>query len=189
MISSVAPPSATDADALDRDSTRRRRSLLWRACGFLAAFAVQQLWWQSVHGTRIERFVVHDLIVRPAAALVNQLTPTVHAEPVGSTLCAPGGGLHILNGCEGTEALFLLVAAFAVVPLTWRWRIGGVLSGVVLVFVTNQARILALFYAYRANHAVFDQLHGTLTPVAVVLIVLGYFYAWLHIAERPASTA
>ena len=100
---------------------------------------------------------------------------------------APGGGLNVLNGCEGTEALFLLLAAFLVAPLPWRSRFGGFLLGVGMVFVVNQLRILALFYAYRADHALFDPLHGTVAPILVILLVAGYFYGWL-LYSRPRST-
>ena len=102
---------------------------------------------------------------------------------------APGGGLNILNGCEGLEALFLLIAAFAVAPLTWQAKLLGAGLGVLVVFAVNQARILVLFYAYRADHALFDQLHSTVTPIAVVLLVSAYFYVWFNHAERRSSPA
>ena len=58
------------------------------------------------------------------------------------------------------------------------------LCGAVVIFVINQARVLILFYAYRADHLLFDRLHATITPIAVVLLIGLYFYAWL---SRAAS--
>jgi hypothetical protein len=47
-----------------------------------------------------------------------------------------------------------------------------------------------LFYANRDDHALFDLLHATVTPVAVVLLVAGYFYVWLVFNARdPAAAA
>jgi len=81
------------------------RGWMGRVIGFAAVFAVLQLSWQALAGGAIERFVIHDATVVPATWLVNSITPAVHANAVDRTLAAPGGGLNILNGCEGIEAL------------------------------------------------------------------------------------
>jgi exosortase/archaeosortase family protein len=98
-------------------------------------------------------------------------------------LRAPGGGLNILNGCEGMEAVFLLLAAFVVAPLSWRCSAMGVLIGVGFVYAINQVRILALFFAYRADPRLFYTLHTTVTPIAAVLLVAAYFYLWMLYAN------
>jgi len=95
--------------------------MVGRAIAFLAVFLLLQLGWQALRGTAFERVIVHDATVLPAAFLVNKLTPDVRAQAVGFTLQAPGGGLNILNGCEGMEAPLLLVTAFMVTPLRWFW--------------------------------------------------------------------
>ena len=171
-----------DWDAYGMES--RPLPLAWRAVGFVMAFSVLQLAWQSLSGGRLEYFVIHTCTVRPAALLVNLLTPGVQASASGYVLQAPGGGLNILNGCEGLEALFLIIAAFTVAPLDWRRRLAGVAVGVLVVFGLNQARILTLFYAFRANPPLFDALHATVTPIALLVIVCCYFYAWLAHASR-----
>ena len=164
-------------------------SLAVRAIAFVLLFALLQLGWQALRGTPLEYFVIHDCTVQPAAYLISLLTPGVHVHAVDFSLRAPGGGLNILNGCEGIEALFLLCAAFAVVPLPWRQRLMGLLLGAGVIFLVNQARILLLFYAYRASHPWFDPLHATITPIAVVLLVSAYFYAWLVHCNRPTASA
>jgi exosortase/archaeosortase family protein len=159
-----------------------------RALIFLAVFTALSLSWNALRGTSAERWVVHDATVRPAAWIANQLTPGIQARAVDSSLRAPGGGLNILNGCEGLDALFLLVAAFAVAPLAWRWRVAGLAGGVIFVFALNQVRILALFYAFRSHPSAFQTLHGLVAPIGVILAVCGYFYAWLRYgAHSPTS--
>ena len=160
------------------------RALGWRAIGFVGIFAILQFSWQALHGSAIERLVIHDGTVVPATFFANRLTPDVHVAAVDFSMRAAGGGLNILNGCEGMEALFLLLAAFAIAPIPWRSRVIGLLLGIAVVFIVNQARILALFYAYRANHALFDPLHAIVTPIAVILLVSAYFYTWLIYASR-----
>lgn len=173
----------------EESAIRSPRALGLRAASFLVLFAVLQFGWQALRGSTLERAVIHDGTVRPAAFLVNLLTPATGASAVDLTLHAPGGGLNIQNGCEGLEALFILLAAFMVAPIPWRSRWGGLLLGCVVVFVINQARILVLFYAYRADHNLFDPLHATVTPIAVILLVCVYFYAWLIYSNRRVAAA
>jgi exosortase/archaeosortase family protein len=166
------------------------RLLVWRTLAFLVVFSALQLTWQKLSGSSLEELVIHTFTVRPAACLVNLFTPLVHAQAVHFSLIAPGGGLNILNGCDGLEALFLLISAFAIAPAPWRLRVVGLAAGLPVVFVVNQARILTLFYAYRTDHALFDPMHAIVAPIVVILIVAGYFYAWLaYCARRVPITA
>jgi exosortase/archaeosortase family protein len=160
-----------------------------RGATFIAVFVALQLCWQGVRGTAVERLVVHAGVVRPAAYAVNRITPRVHAGAEGSILRAPGGSLNVRNGCEGTEALFLLIAALSAAPLSWRARALGLLYGLPFVYLLNQARVVVLFYAYRANPASFDLLHGSVTPIALVLAVAVYFHAWLAHSVRSTASA
>lgn len=147
---------------------------------FLGLFAVLQWAWGEARDTWIERVVIHEATVKPAAALVQWITPEANARPVAASIKASGGGLNILNGCEGTEVMFLLIAAFAAVRLSWRQRLTGLALGLGLIFVLNQARILALFYAYRNERSLFDLLHTTVLPAVLIAAVALYFYAVLH---------
>ncbi|ODU49890.1 MAG: exosortase/archaeosortase family protein [Thiobacillus sp. SCN 63-374] len=147
---------------------------------FLGVFAVLQGSWNEARGTWIERLVIHEATVKPAAAIIQLITPEAKAQPVAASIKAPGGGLNILNGCEGTEIMFLLVAAFSAVRLGWQQRLTSLALGLVLIFVLNQARILALFYTFRNERSLFDLLHTTALPAVLIAAVALYFYAVLH---------
>jgi len=165
-------------------------SPLRRALIFAAIFGVLQLGWQALSGTVVHRAVVDGATVGVAALLVNALTPAVHAAAVGTTVHAMGGGLNIINGCDGTETWFLLCAALAVAPLKWRARVVGLALGSMLVFVVNQLRILALFYANRNDPEVFNLLHAIVGPIVVILAVASFFYVWMtHHATRSTEPA
>ena len=167
-----------------------RSALIARGVLFLAIFGILQLTWEGLRGSSVERVVVHDGTVRPAAFLANLITPDIHARAVEFSLRAPGGGLRILNGCEGVEALFLLIAALLVASIPWRIRLLGLGFGLPLVFAINQVRILVLFYTYRRSPDLFDSLHGIVAPIVVVLLISLYFYSWLvYAATRDAKPA
>ena len=165
------------------------RSIATRALAFMVVFASLQFGWQSIAGAAATRSFIAVAVVQPAALLVNTLTPAVQAHAVDTRLRAPGGGVNIVNGCDGMELLFLLLAGFAVAPISLRARLLGAAAGLPVVYALNQLRILALFYAHQADAELFDLLHGYVAPVITVLLIAAYFHAWLHYTQRPAVTA
>ena len=161
---------------------------------FLGVFVILQMSYDACRGTVFEHFVLGDMTVVPTAGVINLLTPDVGVTAIGNQLKAPGGGITVLKGCEGTEVMFMLVAAFSAVVMPWRRRLVGLCIGVVMVYCLNQIRLVALFYAYRSDHSLFDLLHGTLAPIVLVIIVGLYSLFWFQYAVRttrpnePASS-
>jgi exosortase family protein XrtM len=158
-----------------------------RALIFLAVFGALQMGWQLLDGSALYHFLIDRGVVVPAAALAGALTPAMGVHAVGNHLREINGGLNIVNGCDGMETLFLLLAGFAVAPLSWRARLGGVLVGVAVVYVLNLMRILALFYARHSDMGLFDLLHGVVTPAIMVLAIAAFYYLWLRRSDGPAA--
>lgn len=169
---------------IDAPEPLPQRSILNTLIIFIAIFVLLQWGWSAARGSWVERLVVHQVTVIPAAALVRLLTPEIPAQAVAASIKAPGGGLNILNGCEGTEVMFLLAAALAAVSLPWQHRVLAMLLGTGLIFVLNQGRILTLFYTFRADRSLFDALHTAVLPVLLVAATAAYFYAVLHYSQR-----
>lgn len=165
---------------------RPLRGLLLRAAAFILIFMALQTGWEAARGSWIERLWVHHLTVRTATVAINLLTPGVHAVPKGARIVAPGGGLNVLFGCEGTDAVFLLTAALLVFPMSLRARLVGLAAGLAWVFVLNQVRIVALFYAFRSDAGLFDLLHTTAAPLLMVVLTGLFFHLWLQ-RSSPAS--
>jgi exosortase/archaeosortase family protein len=182
-MSPPAPPSHDDPRPSPREA-------VLRLVLFIACFALLQYGYGRAEGSALERVVIEELNVRPAAWLLNLFVPEIGAKAVGPSLLAPGGGINVRNGCEGIEVVFMLAAALLAAPLGWRARALGLLWGALLVGLLNQARVIALFVAYRENRLWFEWLHGVVTPLALVLAAGGFFLWWLarqHVT--PAAPA
>lgn len=161
---------------------------LWRSLAIFAlSFFALQFGWSQARGTRLERWVIDGATVQTSVALVNVLTPQVAATARGPNVWAAGGGINVRNGCEGTEVLFLLLAGLLAHPFSWRARVLGLLGGSALIFLANQARLLALFYSVRNDPALFAYLHGLVTPLLLVACTLGFFIALLGWDLRQAA--
>lgn len=173
------------ANANDTPARSASRRGWWRLALFALAFAVMQGAYGRAAGTAVERFVVDRLTVGTAGRILGALDPATGVRANGSRLSAPGGGINVLNGCEGTDVAFLLTAALLAAPLTWARRAAGLMVGLVLLFALNQARLIALFYAFRLAPEWFDILHGLVAPLVLVTATGAFFAAWLAVASRP----
>lgn len=164
---------------------------LWLSAAiFVGLFFVLQLAYDVGRGSDFEHWVIHDVTVVPTAKAIDLLTPSIGVKALGNQLRAPGGGIVVKKGCEGVEVMFMLIAAFAVVPMAWPRRLAGLGIGLLLVYCLNQARLVGLFYAYRSDSTLFDLLHGTVVPVILVVVVAVFVLYWFqsaHAAEPGAS--
>lgn len=173
---------------LARTDRPRKPLPIWvSALVFISVFFILQMSYDACRGSDFEHFILGDLTVVPTAALINLLTPAVHVKALGNQLIAPGGGITVLKGCEGTEIMFMLVAAFAAIVMPWRRRLSGLGFGILLVFCLNQMRLLLLFYVYRSEPSLFNLLHGTVTPIVLVLCVALYALYWMGDSREIAQ--
>jgi exosortase family protein XrtM len=154
---------------------------------FLVVFFVLQMGYGASRGSAFEHFVITDLTVVPSAALINLLTPLVHVQALGNQLIAPGGGITVLKGCEGTEVMFMLTAAFAAVVIPWRRRLIGLGLGILLVFGLNQVRLVTLFYVHRSDSSLFNLLHGTVAPIVLIIVVALYVLFWTDDGRKASE--
>jgi exosortase/archaeosortase family protein len=152
----------------------------WRIGLFALIFAALQWGWSVQQDSALFRLWVEDLNVRAAVVLIAAVQPESGAAAAGPRVQAPGGGINVLQGCDGAELLWLMTAAFAVAPLAWRWRLGGWLAGLLLVWLLNVTRIAALFFAWRSDPAWFDWLHNYIGPLVLVALLALYFQWVMH---------
>jgi exosortase family protein XrtM len=162
-------------------------SLVWQALLFLLVFAVLQVSWLLVRDHHLGHFIRGDVTVKPAVMLINWFSPQIHATAYGNQILANGGGLVIKLGCEGVEALFILMAAFVTAPLAPVDKLKGILYGTLFVYVFNQIRILVLFYSFRADKDLFELLHNTIAPLALIALAGVFFYFWLTKYGQPLT--
>lgn len=149
--------------------------------------AVFLLWYGGVQmAPSFERWFIEGLTVPVAASAINALglaTETVTAS--GSRLVASGGGLNVLQGCEGLDVLGLWLAAAAAGPFTLRGRLLALTLGMLLVFALNQVRLLSLFHLYRAQRDWFGDAHGLWWPLVLVGLVWGMYALWQRAFGLP----
>jgi exosortase family protein XrtM len=161
------------------------------ALAFLLTFCMLHFAWQLGAGGMAEHLAIDIATVYPSTAAINLIDAGQHAVARDHHILSPQGSLSILNGCEGTETLFLLIAAIAAFRGTLKNKLRGMLLGAMLVYVLNQVRIVTLFFAAHESRTGFDLIHGYLAPGLIIALSSLYFLWWAGttIAAEPATTA
>lgn len=161
------------------------RSLLRFTLYFFIVFMLLQWAYQALADSAIYRFYLDVLTVRPSAGLLGLIVPQDGVLAQSHRLVWLGGGLSVLNGCDGVEVMQLLIAAFVAVAGHWRRRLLGAVIGLLLIYTLNQARIVGLYLAVRHDRAWFELLHGLVGPL-IIIAVTTLFFAWWIGRYEPA---
>ena len=99
-----------------------------------------------------------------------------------------GFGVRIERGCNGVEAVIILVSALLAFPAPLALRIKGILFGSAAVLGLNLVRIISLFYLGLWNRQIFEWFHLYVWPILIVLDALVVFLVWTRIASRQSAT-
>jgi exosortase/archaeosortase family protein len=172
----------------DVEAPGGRGPLSWRRLlGFLFLFAALYEGLAQSWELGLGHWIIDDATVAPAAWLARLASGDAAIVADGSHLRSPAASINILYGCEGSDVFMLLCAALLVTPVPWRNRWAGVLAGAACVFLLNQMRVLALFYCLRTHNGWFGSVHGLVAPLALVILIVAFYLAWLRWAQRGSG--
>lgn len=148
-----------------------------------AVFTALQAAMIASDDTPISRLLIDQATVRVAAAILDQVFPHDGVRAEASTIISSRVRMSVLRGCEGTEILFLVIAASVALPASWRARAAAMAGGLVLAYALNQLRVLALYYTVRDAREWFELVHGYLAPTFLIVAVALFFWWWA--ARQP----
>jgi exosortase H (IPTLxxWG-CTERM-specific) len=115
-------------------------------------------------------------IVRTSAAVLRGLGEPAVAD--GTRLKSPAFAVDVKNGCNGVEAMLILVAAVLAFPAGWRARAAGVIAGVCVIQAVNLLRVVSLFWLGVHHRSVFDLFHTAVWQTVLILLAVGLFVLW-----------
>lgn len=97
-----------------------------------------------------------------------------------------GFAISIERGCNGVEAVIILIAAICAFPAPWKHKLAGLGIGFVAIQALNLVRIISLFYLGQWNRVWFDWFHLYLWQALIVLDALVVFLIWLRYLPPPS---
>ena len=98
-----------------------------------------------------------------------------------------GFAVTILAGCNGVEAMIVLLAGMLAFPAPWKHRAIGILAGLAAVQALNVVRVVSLFYIGQWDLRVFQWAHLYLWQALIMLDVLIVWLIWIRTLPPPPS--
>jgi exosortase H (IPTLxxWG-CTERM-specific) len=131
---------------------------------------------------------VQENVIVPFTSMLAQVSVAI-ISPFDSTVASHGKilffrdsgfSVSIEAGCNGVEAMIVLLAAVVAYPASWRARLVAIVLGFLAVQAMNIVRIISLFYIGEWNHEIFMWVHLYLWPVLIMLDVLIVFIVYIR---------
>jgi exosortase H (IPTLxxWG-CTERM-specific) len=121
-----------------------------------------------------------SVVAQVATAAMKAFDPAVVA--MGPTVVSTktGFAVTILAGCNGVEAMIVLIAAMLAFPAPWKHRLLGIAAGIVAIQALNLVRIVSLFYLGQWDRDVFEWAHLYAWQVLVMIDGLVVWLLWLR---------
>lgn len=99
-----------------------------------------------------------------------------------------GLSIQIAPGCNGVEAMIILLAAVLAFPSPWFYKLKGLFWGFLAIQSLNTVRIISLFYLLQWDRDWFMFFHTYLWQALIVLDALVVWLIWLrYLPANPNS--
>lgn len=117
-----------------------------------------------------------EWIARTSGAILNAMGQKVAI--AGTIIRSPKFGVNINNGCNGVEAMLILLASIVAFPASAKARAAGLFLGALVIQVLNAVRICTLYLLGAYHPRLFDLFHTAVWQIVIILAAIGFFLAW-----------
>jgi exosortase H (IPTLxxWG-CTERM-specific) len=145
------------------------------------------LWGIRISGFGQEYIVVPftEVLAWVSAVLMTSFDSDVVAHGIDIQSLSTGFAVRIAPGCDGIEAVIILLSAVIAFPSPWKHKLIGIGIGFVAIQALNLVRIISLFYMGQWSQTMFDWFHLYLWQALIVLDALAVFLIWLRYLPPP----
>jgi len=130
--------------------------------------------WNPVNDRVIVPFT--EMIATWSGAILNGIGQDVTV--TGTVIRSSRFAVNINNGCNGVEAMLILLACIVAFPASLKARAIGLLLGALVVQILNAIRIVTLYLLGAYYPRVFDLFHTAVWQVVIILAAIGFFLIW-----------
>ncbi|HVR43281.1 MAG TPA: exosortase H [Thermoanaerobaculia bacterium] len=138
----------------------------------------------------VDRHVVtpfSEAITAASAWVLNGVGEPVVRE--GTMIRSPRFAVDVKNGCNGLEAVLLLVAAVLAFPASWKAKLIGVVGGTLAIEALNLVRVTSLYVLGRDYPHLFETFHVTVWQAVIFVLTIAMFLVWSARVAPPQSPA
>ena len=182
-----AKAEATPPDRPERPFWKRPEARFLATFLLVLAGSFVLLSWRPVNDGVVEPFT--GAVARASGVALRLVGEDVVR--TGTILRSSSFAVNIRNGCNGVEAMVILLAAILAYPAPWRARGIGLALGVVVIQLVNLVRVVALFLTGAYLPSFFDSSHTLVWQSVVILVALMVWVYWAkrfaHATPAPAA--
>jgi len=134
---------------------------------------------------------VNDRVIVPFTAGITRMSAVVlnlmgeQVTVTGTVISSSRFAVNINNGCNGVEAMLILLASIVAFPASVRARAMGLLLGAIAVQLLNAVRIVTLFLLGAHYPHLFDTFHTAVWQIVIILSAIVFFLIWSARVATP----
>ena len=154
----------------------RKKPVIRFAVGFV--FLIFLLFW-------ISSSTFFDAIKQPLLGLYSSIGAIIlnlfgyGVEANGELLSSSDFSVSIEEGCDAIAPAILFAASVAVFPTSWKYKIKGILIGLIAIFILNSIRVVSLFITGIHAQSLFEIMHVEVWQTLFIVCTLGMWLYWL----------
>ncbi len=130
--------------------------------------------WNPVNDNVIVPFTA--AVAKASGVLLNVIGQNVTVS--GTVIRSSRFAVNINNGCNGVEAMLILLASIVAFPASMKARAAGLLLGALAVQLLNAIRILTLYLLGAYQPRLFDLFHTAIWQIVIIMAAIGFFLVW-----------
>jgi exosortase H (IPTLxxWG-CTERM-specific) len=127
------------------------------------------------------------VVAKISAAVLQAFDSTVQAQGIVLRNIETGAAVSIEPGCNGVEAMIVVIAAIAATPASWKQKLIGLGLGFLAIQALNVVRIISLFYLLQWNPVWFEWAHLYLWQALIMLDGLIVYLLWVRMLPAPVT--
>lgn len=126
-------------------------------------------------------------VAKVSAIVLQTFDSTVQAQGIVLRNIETGAAVSIQPGCNGVEAMIVVMAAIAATLASWKYKLIGIGLGFLAIQALNVVRIISLFYLLQWNPVWFEWAHLYLWQALIMLDGLIVYLLWVRMLPTPTT--
>jgi exosortase/archaeosortase family protein len=122
-------------------------------------------------------------VVFSSALVAEWLLPDPVTKRGFMTLGSGNAAVVVRSGCNGIEAIFLMISGIIAYPVSWQRRTLAILTYVPFLFVLNLLRVVMLLFVFANYPSYIDLFHFQIGQGILVVFVFGFWVHYVHWSE------
>jgi exosortase family protein XrtM len=157
---------------------------VWFLVMFILTYSLFEFLYFKIPDLFLIDVIYYHGLVSPCASIINYLRPDEHVMAAKNIISSQGISLEVVRGCDGAGTIFLLAAAVITFSASFKDKMLGLVSGVVLLAVINLFRIIGLYFVLRYEAQWFTPIHTFFAPTLIIIISCIFFAVWAQHAAK-----